>query len=342
MRNQPPRSDGAVIRALDGHREAESGGPLLLESPGEREALIAGFRRNVPSDPAIEPRLAAVLADVVGHPGSFVRAQVAYDVGWFAGIERSAAADLAVALEYFHTASLLFDDLPMMDDARDRRGRPCPHTVWGEPAAVLAALALVNRAYEMLWGVLADRPAERSRRAARMVGRCLGVGGLLSGQSWDLQFDPREASEQQVLDVALSKTVPLIRLTVELPALVGGADDRTLALFGRLARGWGLSYQILDDCKDALLGPADTGKSTARDRALGRPNLLHRVGPRRARSRLAELEARSRELVDRLTGDGRWPSLRRLQRLLEAERSKIDPFLASTATTPGVPEAAAC
>ena len=63
----------------------------------------------------------------------------------------SRAKDLAIALEYFHTASLLFDDLPCMDNASERRGVPCVHLAFGEAGAILAALALINRAYALSW-----------------------------------------------------------------------------------------------------------------------------------------------------------------------------------------------
>jgi len=65
------------------------------------------------------------------------------------GLEEAPARDLAVALEYFHTASLIFDDLPCMDDATERRGVSCVHFEFGEAEAILAALALINRAYAL-------------------------------------------------------------------------------------------------------------------------------------------------------------------------------------------------
>ncbi|NJM12209.1 MAG: hypothetical protein HC889_10265 [Synechococcaceae cyanobacterium SM1_2_3] len=77
-------------------------------------------------------------------------------------------------MEYFHTASLIFDDLPSMDDAEERRGHPCPHKVHGESAAILGALALINRGYALLWKVLSRLPRQRRHRAAELVESCLG------------------------------------------------------------------------------------------------------------------------------------------------------------------------
>ena len=58
--------------------------------------------------------------------------------------------DLACAVEMVHACSLVLDDLPAMDDAALRRGRPTVHRAFGEAIALLAAFALFNRAYALV------------------------------------------------------------------------------------------------------------------------------------------------------------------------------------------------
>ena len=53
----------------------------------------------------------------------------------------------ALAIEYFHTASLIADDLPCMDDDDTRRNRPSVHKVYGEATALLASYALIAAGY---------------------------------------------------------------------------------------------------------------------------------------------------------------------------------------------------
>ena len=77
---------------------------------------------------------------MVARPGSLVRAVTAYLVGIEMGVAEEAARAVACGIEYLHTASLVFDDLPAMDDARTRRGAPCPHVVHGEAVAMLEQL----------------------------------------------------------------------------------------------------------------------------------------------------------------------------------------------------------
>ncbi len=294
--------------------------PRLLDAL-EQRYLLEGFHRLLPAGPGVEPHLRGVLQDALRHPGSLVRAQLAYGILRRREVAAEAARAVAVAIEYFHTSSLLFDDLPSMDDAEERRGHPCPHLVHGEAAATLGALALITRAYALLWQVIGELPPARRRRAADLVAACLGVDGILNGQAHDLYF--AGGGERRVLAVAEGKTVSLIRLTLLLPAIVAGLGAVERRRLDRLATVWGLSYQILDDFKDHLMSAEETGKSTLRDGALGRPNLPHALGTEQALEKLEALLAEGRELLTRLAAGERWSQLESLQELLEDERGKV-------------------
>lgn len=318
----PRREPGAAARTV----RAAGPGPVPVAplAPDERERVAEAFRRRQPTPAGLEPGLRAVLRDLLDHPGSLARAQLAYASMRELGTAIEPALSVAVAVEYFHTASLVFDDLPSMDDAGERRGRPCPHVIHGEAAAVLGALALINRAYGLLWQVLAGLGPERSRRAAALIEECLGAAGLLDGQARDLAFEASHAQADEVLRVAMGKTVPLVRLSLVLPALVAGAADPDLERLEELAVAWGLAYQVLDDFKDLVMSREATGKSTDRDRALGRPNLPGAIGDRRAMARLTGLLAQANRVLSSLESRApAWRSLRPLQVFLEDERRRL-------------------
>ena len=96
------------------------------------------------------------------------------------------------ALEMVHTASLILDDLPSMDDAASRRGRPACHVAHGEATAILAAFALLNRAYEVLadgWPGGPD-PATRASLASELA-QAVGLRGMIAGQAEDLAATDR-------------------------------------------------------------------------------------------------------------------------------------------------------
>jgi geranylgeranyl diphosphate synthase, type II len=253
---------------------------------------------RLPED--IEPHLEAALRHVLRHAGSLVRPRVVHQVATAYGMKSRAAIDLGIALEYFHTASLIFDDLPAMDNATYRRGAPCAHVKYGESGAMLAALALINRAYAMTWRVIAQSPLETQGNAMRYLENRLGVNGLLNGQSLDLNYgdlpDDRVTTER----VARGKTVSLIRLTLVLPAMLGGATTRDLQLFERMAACWGLAYQMVDDLKDVMQSSAQIGKTAARDFHLDRPNIALAIGVPDALVRLTKLIDVGDRTLDRL------------------------------------------
>ena len=242
---------------------------------GCAKALLAGgFTHGMGSMERVEPRLASALGDILARPGSMVRAVAAYLVGIEMGVAEEAARAVACGIEYLHTASLVFDDFPAMDDARVRRGAACPHVVHGEAVAMLAALALINRGYAMIWqGIRRASPARRER-AGDWVDARLGTRGVIGGQAFDLAGWRGEQTAAEVSEVAARKTGDLLRLTLVLPALIGRGTEREIQLLDRIGLLRGLAYQAADDLKDVLCGEEESGKTGGRDQEMGRPSLI--------------------------------------------------------------------
>jgi geranylgeranyl diphosphate synthase type II len=243
-----------------------------------RSRLRRAFQVRLPLPQGTEPHLGGAVRDTLQHPGSMVRAELAFRIACSFGLSEERSENLAIAIEYFHTASLLFDDLPSMDDARVRRGVPCAHQVYGEGAAILAALALINRAYALVWKSVAGLSPEVQSAGLGYLERHLGIAGLLNGQSQDLHYSLLSEHLREPQSIALGKTVSLIRLALVLPAIIGQAQPHEANLLDRLAIFWGLSYQTLDDLKDVLHGNDVHGKTAARDACLDRPNLALAIG----------------------------------------------------------------
>lgn len=325
-----PKEAQEVTPQVLGPRAAS--GPAAIVAPRDLGMLLAAYSQLIPPAAGREHHLEAVVGESLAHPGSFLRAQVAWSVGRCAGLAVEPARDLALAIEAFHTASLLLDDLPAMDDATERRGRPCPHVTHGEGAAILGSLGLITRAYALVWRALASTSASRRRRAAALVEETLGVQGILDGQARDLHFGEAPRSVEDVVAVAQGKTVSLVRLTLLLPALVAGVGRAGLRHIDRLAEAWGLAYQGLDDFRDSCMTREETGKSTGRDEQLGRPNLPARIGVGAALARLDALLAQADREVAALADRGLLcEGLRGLGAVLRAERVALDSRLLANA-----------
>jgi len=242
-----------------------------------------------------------------GKGGGF-RLKLARAAGAACGLDARSTAQLAEGIEYFHHASLIFDDLPCMDDAQERRGRRCLHRVAGESKAILSALALVNRAYTLAWKA-ASRYPRQSERAARAVERCIGELGILDGQDRDLCFRP-SLGAKEVKAIAAGKTGALLQLTLLLPAILGGASFGEILRLSRMARAWGIAYQAMDDFSDLLPSLLPTGKTPFRDLHQDRPNLVVALGRAGAADELHRYMATARRQIEALVaGDSKWAFL---------------------------------
>lgn len=280
------------------------------DAAGIASALV----QFAPGGFGVESNLLAVIAQATARPGKLVRARLAVAGALAHGrLDSEEAVQLACGIEYFHLASLLLDDLPCMDDAEVRRGAPCAHRLHGEASAILGALALINRAYALIGGTLAMQPLPVRLQAHAGVDAWLGVAGLVGGQAADLRFGRGDRSVRGILKVAAEKTGSLFLMAVILPALPGGLDALENRRLRRICLTWGLIFQALDDLGDVLSTAQASGKSTDRDRTLGRPNLALAIGVRETWRRLSRWLAQVERALDRLCPypAGRFAYLRR-------------------------------
>ena len=275
------------------HRMARNDSSTVpIDSAFDRQStasLQESFFGSMRLPSALDSGFEEALRHVLSNPGSMVRPRMVLRVAAAYGVDAEAAHNVAFALEYFHTASLIFDDLPCMDNALERRGVACVHVEYGESSAILSALALINRAYALVWRAVASCPAQSRHEVMDYIEKRLGVDGLLNGQSLDLHYSSLPHTQETTERIALGKTVSLIRLTLVLPAMLGGAPAREIQLLERIAACWGLGYQIIDDLKDVLQSETETGKTAARDETLDRPNIAGAIGICGAVERLERL-----------------------------------------------------
>jgi geranylgeranyl pyrophosphate synthase len=164
-----------------------------------------------------------------------------------------------------HTASLILDDLPSMDDAKTRRGRPACHIVHGEAIAILAAFALLNRAFELLAMGWPGAPDAAARGAmAQELAKAIGLDGLIAGQAMDLAMTGRQADLKTLEYIHSRKTGALFMASAALGghAHAGASEHAALLAY---AKNLGLAFQIVDDLIDATGEPETSGKDVGKD-----------------------------------------------------------------------------
>jgi geranylgeranyl diphosphate synthase type II len=173
------------------------------------------------------------------------------------------ALDPACAIEMIHTASLVLDDLPCMDDALKRRGKPATHVAHGEDIAILSAVSLISEAF----GVIARAPGIAPDVRTSIVGRlanAIGVQGLAAGQERDLHEAQSMTGLAALEKRHHQKTGALFVACLEAGARIAGVDETTLAAMTKFGERVGISFQILDDLLD-LSASESTGKDAHRD-----------------------------------------------------------------------------
>lgn len=155
------------------------------------------------------------------------------------------AIPVALAVELTHTASLLLDDLPCMDDADARRGEAPLHRRLGNAGTILLAVGLLGRAAEHAGGV---RPS--GDRLAEAWGRTIGFRGMSGGQAMDLAHAGRAPARGPARRLLREKTTALAAFATEGGARAVGASDRLAEAARRFGRDIGWAYQLADDASD--------------------------------------------------------------------------------------------
>ena len=203
----------------------------------------AELRRLMPANPE---RVGEAMAYTLLAPAKRVRPVLTLLTAELCGGETAKAMVAACAVEMVHASSLILDDLPSMDDAGVRRGRPANHVVYGEAIAILAAFGLLDAAF----GALARgyEPALASQLTALVSGhRWRGphrrTGGGSPGHRSEITFEMLERIHR-------GKTGALFSAAATAGALTAGAPRESIASLQAFAKNLGLAFQIFDDLLD--------------------------------------------------------------------------------------------
>jgi geranylgeranyl diphosphate synthase type II len=242
------------------------------------------------------PAVQAALEDSLFAPAKRLRPIVSLLVAEVFRGDPAAVMPAACAVEMVHTASLILDDLPSMDDARARRGRPACHVAHGEATAILAAFALLNRAYEVLAEGWPNGPDPAARAAiARDLARAVGLDGMIAGQSEDLRMTDRTIDFQTLEFIHSRKTGALFTCAAALGAAGARASAADTAAVTAYAKNLGLAFQIVDDLIDVTGAPETAGKDVGQD--LKKTTFVSFSGVEGARQLAEELVATSEEAL---------------------------------------------
>ncbi len=247
-----------------------------------KPAIEEALKANLPlAPPHVETRFNEALEYALFPGGKRFRPVLTMLGSELVGGSLTEVIPAAVAVEFIHTSSLIFDDLPCMDNSSERREKASLHEKFGEGLAVLVGLALLNASYPLVFVNHMESPERAIQAHAEMV-ECIGSGGMVGGQSVDLALvagatahvpGDFEAGES----VRNLKTSALMRLALRTGAILSGATYIELAALSRFAELMGDAYQLSDDLIDLKEDEeifSEEGKTLALERGTGSARLL--------------------------------------------------------------------
>jgi geranylgeranyl diphosphate synthase, type II len=262
----------------------------------EAELVGRGLDQVLPPPLAWPARLHEAMRYAVFGGGKRVRPILARAACRAAGGDPDEILAAACALELIHTYSLIHDDLPALDNDTLRRGRPTVHVAFDEPLAILAGDALLTEGFVVL-ARFPEGEAYASRRAeaCRAVAEAVSSRGMVGGQVEDLEATGKPLDAERLERIHRAKTGALLRVSVELGAILAGVVDATQRQeFAGFGATLGLLFQIADDILDVTGTASSLGKSPGKDAAAGKLTYPAVYGLEAAKSELARL---SRSLV---------------------------------------------
>lgn len=260
--------------------------PILQEAMNEaREAVNRTLARLLPETDLAEAKLYDAMRYGVMNGGKRLRPFLCFQSADLFNVDRSCAKRVAAAVELVHCYSLIHDDLPAMDNADTRRGKPSTHKAYDEASAILAGDALIPLAFEVL-SAPETHPDPRVRcDLVSTLAKAIGGHGLVGGQMLDLIGENEEFDVGTISRMQRMKTGMLFAFACESGAILGKSDEPHRRALRQYAYDLGLAFQVTDDILDIEADPEELGKDVGQDEAANKSTFVTTLGKDQAKQR---------------------------------------------------------
>ena len=213
------------------------------------------------------------------------------------------------AIEMIHSFSLCHDDLPAMDNDRVRRGQDSTWAHFSEAQGILAGDALSLYAFQAVLETF-QKEKRKNPMLSRYEGRVLsallvlsresGIDGMVGGQVVDLEKEGLPLSEEELFFIMEKKTAALLRASLLMGAILGGAEEKVqeeIALYGEKL---GLAFQIRDDILDEISTTEELGKPVHSDKEEGKTTAYSLYGREKAEEKVEEYTEKAISALENL------------------------------------------
>ncbi len=196
--------------------------------------------------------------------------------------------NIAVAIEYIHTYSLIHDDLPAMDNDDIRRGMPTVHKKFNEAIGLLAGDVLLTMAFEKI--VFADIDSTKKIEIIKILTYSIGINGMAGGQALDLSFN---GDKRSIMEIHEKKTAELIKGTLLSAAEIIGMSSEKKKKLSKVGEKIGVGFQLADDLLDIKGNEYEVGKKVKKDISNESPNSVIYFGLDKVENMINELYKKS-------------------------------------------------
>ena len=281
---------GVVVPLSAAESKDASLSPLLALVASDMEKVNAQILSHAQSHVELIPELAQHLID---SGGKRLRPMLTIAAARLCGYEGNHHIDLATAVEFMHTATLLHDDV--VDESDLRRGRRTARLIWGNQASVLVGDYLLGQAFRIM-------VTTGSLPALKVLAEAASI--IAEGEVMQLAAAHNTSTtEDAYLKVINAKTAALFSAAAEVGALIAGRNDAEREALESYGRNLGVAFQLVDDELDYSGKQAQLGKSVGDDFREGKITLPVVLSYRRGDTEQRKFWKRVMEDGDQRDGD---------------------------------------
>ena len=203
--------------------------------------------------------------------------------------------NIACAIEYIHTYSLIHDDLPAMDDDDLRRGMPTVHKKFNEAIALLAGDTLLTLAFQRI--AATQIPNEKIVNIIKILTESIGKDGMAGGQVLDLEFNGKKDA---IYNIHRKKTADLIKGTLLSAAEIIGMNGNQKNILEQAGISIGIAFQMADDMLDIEGDEKKVGKKLSKDKLNKSPNSIIYFGKDFVKKEIDNLYRKTLDLLKKI------------------------------------------
>jgi octaprenyl-diphosphate synthase len=209
------------------------------------------------------PVIPALAEHLISAGGKRLRPLLTLAAARMSGSRGDGCLNLAAAVEFIHTATLLHDDV--VDGSQLRRGKVAAHLIWGGASSVLVGDFLFARAFELMVDTGSLRALQILARASSVIAE----GEVLQlTRAHDLGLD-----QDTYIEIIRCKTAELFAAAAEAGAVTAAASEAEVAALRSYGANIGLAFQLVDDALDYGGATGALGKNAGDDFREGKATL---------------------------------------------------------------------